>query len=359
MTASDITPGSLQSYFETLLLTNCAGHIGRPIPKLDATTAEKLQTRIDAIRLFTHSFSFYLNLAHGPFVIADILRFAVDQSLDGASINIDIGGAKALSRMSDTALDDLRSLADRSELEIALEMSSTDFAHFEHAGRIATRLGARHIRMRSGSLGRVGDIVDNLVTDLKQIAGEAARHNWHIYFEQHEALTSREIVNIVTAVDSAHIKILFDFGNMINAGEEPLEALQIQMPLVHRAHLKGVRRVWSDDGCGQLGVPEGEDDLPQAKLMFDLLMLGDRVAQVPVFILEKVVGYASPPMRRPEDSPETVISHRAPSTLQLSEKLSVEENLMMEQQQSARQVGYIRSRLAELRTLAELKMHGS
>ena len=36
-------------------------------------------------------------------------------------------------------------------------------------------------------------------------------------------------------------------------------------------------------GIGQLGVPEGEDDLPQAKLMFDLLMLGDGAPQVPIF----------------------------------------------------------------------------
>jgi len=347
-----MTPDPQKAKLEALLLTKCAGHSGLPIPLFDRAAAEKLLFRIDGIRLFAHSFSFYQGLAHGTLQIDEILRFAADQGLHGASINIDIGGTKALSRMSNTALGRLRSLADELELAISLEMSSTEFDHFQRAQQIAAELGARWIRMRSAKVGRAGDVVRDSIADLKRIAVAAERRDHCVGFEQHEALKSCEIVEIVTAVDSGNVRILFDFGNMINVGEEPLEALQIQAPLVRLAHLKGVRKVPGAGGCGQLGVPEGEDDLPQAKLMFDLLMLGDYAPQVPIFILEKVVGYASPPMRQPDDGPDTEIRHRAPSTLPLSAD-GIENDVRRERQHSVQQVQYVKSMLKTLREPAK------
>ncbi len=345
----------IDACIERLLLANCEDGADIPPPRFDAATASKLVARIDGIRLFAHSFSFYLNLTHGPFQIVDIFRFAIEQGLAGVSINIDIGGAKGLSQMPDADVDALRALAERFDLEIALEMSRTELASFERMRRLAGRLGARHIRLRSGYLGRVGDILDNSIADLKRIAAEAERHDLHINFEQHEALKSGEMVDIVAAVGNPRVQLLFDFGNMLNCGEDPVAALRLQAPYVRMAHLKGVRKVWTDEGCGQLGVAEVEDDLPQARLMFELLLLGEEAPQVPVFILEKVVGYVSPPMRRPDDGPDTVVEHRAPSTLELSPAWPVDENLLLERQQSSQQVQYVKSMMATLRLLAEEK----
>ncbi|MBW1724484.1 MAG: hypothetical protein JRJ33_03745 [Deltaproteobacteria bacterium] len=64
-----------------------------------------------------------------------------------------------------------------------------------------------------------------------QYAGES---DLYFVLEQHEDLKSHEIVDIITQVNSPRIGLLFDFGNMINANEEPLAALYTTAPTLTR-----------------------------------------------------------------------------------------------------------------------------
>ncbi|MDO6924324.1 hypothetical protein PXY48_19480, partial [Acinetobacter baumannii] len=45
--------------------------------------------------------------------------------------------------------------------------------------------------------------------------------------EQHEDLPGHELVTLVNNSWMKNLSILFDFGNMINANEQPLSALEV------------------------------------------------------------------------------------------------------------------------------------
>ena len=51
------------------------------------------------------------------------------------------------------------------------------------------------------------------------------------------------ILQNLSGINSQRIELLFDFGNMINACEEPLAALQTMVPYIRQVHLKGIRRI--------------------------------------------------------------------------------------------------------------------
>jgi len=69
---------------------------------------------------------------------------------------------------------------------------------------------------------------------------------------------------------------LFDFGNMINANENPIDALTVMSPYILQVHMKGVKKVTINEELEQVvGVPEGEGELPQMSMLIKLLLLGE------------------------------------------------------------------------------------
>ena len=61
-------------------------------------------------------------------------------------------------------------------------------------------------------------------------------------------------------------------------------------------------------GFGHIGVAEEEGDLPQMKMLFDLLLLGEGNSQICSFSLEQVITYSSPPFRFEEEEDDPVIA---------------------------------------------------
>jgi sugar phosphate isomerase/epimerase len=82
-------------------------------------------------------------------------------------------------------------------------------------------------------------------------------HDLHFDFEQHEEYRADEIVGLLQRVGHPRVNALFDFGNMLNAGEEPLDALATLAPYIRQVHVKGARRLAEDGGYAQLGVLQG------------------------------------------------------------------------------------------------------
>ena len=76
--------------------------------------------------------------------------------------------------------------------------------------------------------------------------------------------------------------------------DEVADVVRIARTLNAQVHLKGIRRIRHLSGFVQLGVAQGEDDLPQMKMLLDLLMLGEDEPQVETFSLEQEIGYTHP-----------------------------------------------------------------
>jgi hypothetical protein len=346
----------IQSRFTALLSRNVddLSHI----PELTPSKARTLIDRIDAVRLFAHAYSLLGNLTDGRLLPADLLQYAFDHQLAGICIHVLDGEERGLRQMPD---DELREFAARAEslgLAIHLEISSTEKADVDEVVHIARVMSVEHIRVYSRYEGVLSAVLDRIDADLGYLAELADRYDLHFYFEQHEELKSGEISRLLEAASHPRLHALFDFGNMVNASEQPLDALRTLAPHVRQVHLKGVKILPQGSGCGHRGVLQGseEDDLPDALMLFELLMLGEEDPQVMCFALEQENHYLAPVFRTWDEDPDPFIPYRDLSTTELPPGMSHEDLLEREPRWAVDQLLHVRSLLTRLRELAECRL---
>lgn len=346
----------IQERFNTLL-SHKAGEAGAP-PVLTETLARQLLDRLGQLRLFAHAYPLLTNLTHGRVTPADLLDFAYRHELQGLSLHLLDGEENSLSQMTPAQLQAFADKAKALGLDVHLEISSTLKKDVDQVIAIALALGVRNIRVYSRYEGTLSQVMDVIETDLHYLGQQADKHDLYFDFEQHEELKSDEIAQLLTRLNHPRLHALFDFGNMINACEQPLQALRNLAPHIRQAHLKGVRVVPEQNGFGHYGVLQGstEDDLPSARLLFELLMLGETSPQVIAFILEQENHYVAPAFRQTIEAPDPFIAYREMSDTPLPEGYSLARMLADEHRWANNQVAYVRGVLAELRTLAELTL---
>ncbi|MGU7783519.1 sugar phosphate isomerase/epimerase family protein [Burkholderia sp. PU8-34] len=345
----------LQDRFDALLNHNVIDPSYWPVPTLTRPLAAKLLERLDNVRLFGHAYPLLTNLTHGRYRPIDLLDFAWRHELDGMCIHLLDGEANSLARMSD---DGLRAVAERAQtlgLALHLELSSTARADVDDAARIARVMGVHNLRVYSRYEGRLSAVMEQIDADLRYVAQLAERFDLHVDFEQHEELKSAEIAALLGRVGHPRINALFDFGNMINACEQPLHALRNLAPHIRQVHMKGVRIVPEACGFGHYGVLQGsaDDELPGARMLFELLMLGEDAPQVIAFILEQENHYPAPAFRMRDEEPDPFIPYRAMSDTPLPAGFTVEQMMDGEERWAIDQIAYVRAVLGELRGLAE------
>ncbi len=143
---------------------------------------------------------------------------------------------------------------------------------------------------------------------------------------------------------------------MINAYEEPLEALQVMAPHIRHVHLKGVKKISDGSGFAHQGAAEGEDDLPQMMMLFVLLLLGEQESQIKIFSLEQVMDYYAPAYRSKDEEADPVIPTRGPSRTILDPTTSLSRCLLNEKRNSCKQLLFVRRALEQFKTIAEIRL---
>lgn len=341
----------------TRLLDNKTKGAAAPV-LLTRELAIRLLERIDQARLFAHAYPLLTNLTHGRLTPFDLLDFAYRHELSGLSLHMLDGEHNSLSQMNAEQLQAFAAKARELELEVHLELSSTRKADVDAAIAVAKAIGTRNIRVYSRYEGLLSQVMDTIGGDLLYLAGQADAHDLYFDFEQHEELKSDEIAQLLRQANHTRLHALFDFGNMINACEQPLQALANLAPHIRQVHLKGVRVVAEDQGFGHYGVLQGsdEDDLPSPRMLFELLMLGESQPQVIAFILEQENHYIAPAFRQVNEAADPFIAYREMSDTPLPAGFSLEQMLAGEQRWANNQVSYVKGLLAELRTLAQLRL---
>ncbi len=347
---------SIQERFNILLNHKAVG--ADAPPELTEQLAKKLLSRIGQLRLFAHSYALLANLTYGRFTPADMLDFAYRHELQGLSLHLLDGEEDSLSQMNPSQLRDFAAKARSLGLDVHLEISSTLKADVDQSVAIAKTIGARNIRVYSRYEGALSQVLDIIQTDLRYLADQADEHDLFFDFEQHEELKSDEIARLLSRANHPRLNALFDFGNMINACERPIQALQNLAPHIRQTHLKGVQIVPEQNGFGHYGVLQGcnEDDLPSARMMFELLMLGKRNPQVIAFILEQENHYAAPSFRQSDEDADPFIPFRKMSETELPAGYSEERMMAEEHRWASNQITYVRGLIAEFKTLAELTL---
>lgn len=348
----------IQTRFEELLSPRLNDSELASIPTLTIDRAKTLIDRVDRARLFGHAYALLTNLTYGSYGPNDVLDFAFEHELAGVCIHLLDGEERSLGRMSD---DELRIFGARARtlgLDVHLEISTTDHEDVAEVVRIAGLVGVRRIRVYSRFEGALSSVLARVETDLRHLARLADEYDLHFTFEQHEELKSTEIAALLRAVDHPRLHALFDFGNMINAAERPLEAFAALAPHIDQVHLKGVHIVPESAGTGHRGVLMGsaEDDLPGARMIFDTLMLGDDEPQVISLALEQENLYRAPAFRHLGESADPFIPYREMSTTGIPQGWQLAELLQSERQWAVNQITHVRGILTRLRELAACRV---
>ena len=104
-----------------------------------------------------------------------------------------------------------------------------------------------------------------------------------------------------------------------------------------------------------MGVIQGsiEDELPYARMLYELLLLGETKPQVICFALEQEVNYYAPAYRYADEGENPFIPYKDPSKTPFDEA-NAERILLNERRWASNQVNFIKSLLAEMRWLATL-----
>ena len=351
----------VQSRFETLLSHKVGRDDASPVPARTPTVAAKLLARIASVRLFAHAYPQIMNLTYGSYRPIDLLEFAHRHELSGISIHLADGEARSIQRMGNEDLLLLSRQAQALGLDIHLEISSTQKADVDRVMEVARLMGVKNIRVYSRYEGRLSQVLGIIEADLLYIAQQADLYDLYVDFEQHEELKSSEIAALLQRIRHPRLHALLDFGNMINAGEQALPALHCLAPHIRQVHLKGIRIVPQANGFGQYGVLQGsaEDDLPNARMMFELLMLGDSEAQVIAFSLEQENHYSAPAFRCTNEETDPFIPYREMSQTSLPQGYTLEQMMAEEERWAINQITYIRSLLQQFKSLEELAILGS
>lgn len=243
------------------------------------------------IDLFQQSYSYkhhYLYLP-GYDVFAFLDRAAAD-GFTGVSININ---GENYRQLSGTSVAHQRAVGARLRelrLRCDLETSGTDRRHLETILEVCANLGVEQLRtyMRHG--GSVAETVERTIADLRIAGPIFERAGVRLMLENHEDFTGAEMAAILSAVDHPWVGCLYDYGNSMMVGEEPLTALAAMLPYVRSAHLKDhACRVAANGERQIVGVPLGSGVLPIAQATRTLVAAGlDRI------ILSSVWAYQAP-----------------------------------------------------------------
>ena len=341
----------VEARFKRLMLKH-ASPVGDP-PKLDAAHAARLLERTANVPFFAHSYSFYRSMEHG-FAPRDLMDFVYIHDLHGACLHLNDGGDTSVGKMSGKDREIFRRQIEDLGLALHLEISSTERREIDRAIDCALALGVTNIRLYARHQGTLAEVMESVYADLAYACERANKLDLRFDYEQHEDLKAAEIAAILQRLGDRHMNALFDYSNSLNAYEEPLAALHILAPYIRQVHIKGARKTIEGNGWGQIGVPQGcdEDELPGARMLHDLLMLGDGKPQVICFALEQEVDYYAPAFRLKDEPRQPVIRYREPSETPQDRSKSTERLIADERRWAVQQLNWNRALIATFRELS-------
>lgn len=304
--------------------------------KMNNIEAQKIIDRIDSMPLYLHAYAFHLNMRKERILPDDLLEIAKKHHLTGAKIHVEDGETKALKTMSDAQLEAFGQKAKEYNLDLKIETSSSAANAIDEAVHIALKTRASSIRFYPRYEGNLQDVLKKVKADIQYIKETYEHTGLKFVIEQHEDLKSHELNQLVEDADFPNFSLLFDFGNMFNANELPLEAFDKMKGNITQVHMKDAVRLPEGKGFGHKASLSGEGEVPFKELVKKLICLGDEKPQVISFGLEEEVDYYAPAFRFDDEGDNPWIPYRGASetpmpTEGLDERLEKEFNDAMNQ----------------------------
>ncbi len=323
-----------------------AGRWKSRIASLSAEEAQELALRAQTAPLFAHAYSFHLNFRFGGMKPIDLLDIAAQHGMKGVKIHVEDGEEYSL-LASPQDREAFGARARELGLIVHIETSETTREAMVDAIEIARTTGGVSVRCYPRYEATVSQIISKTIADLKLLWDLDPNGKLIFTLEQHEDLTSDELVRIIEEVANPHLSLLFDFGNMINAFERPLKALQKQSAYITEVHIKDCYVIPDRGGWAQTGTASGTGHLPFTDMLLDLLLLGEHEPQVTAFSLEEEAEYFAPAMRFPDEGNDPFIAHRTASLTPVNTD-EIDQRLEKERKEATAQIDFVRGLLFDI-----------
>jgi sugar phosphate isomerase/epimerase len=200
------------------------------------------------------------------------LQKSTELGLDG----LQLADARHLDSLEYGYVSELRRKAEALGLYLELGTAGTNPDHLQSIVRAAHVLGSSVVRTFVGKpRGMSGDemrrVVAEAAAQLAQVMPVCERYSVSLAVENHQDLTTDELLSLLELVDSASAGVCFDTGNPLPLLEDPLESAQAFGPLIKTVHLKDYQVVATRDGFRLVGCALGDGCIDLEEILDFLL----------------------------------------------------------------------------------------
>lgn len=194
-----------------------------------------------------------------PMSVEHYLRKAAELNLDG----VQLCDPRHLESLEYGYVSGLRQKAESLGLYLGLGTGGTNPDHLQNMVRTAHVLGSPLVRTfvgkpRPTSSQAMADLLSATGAEIAQVIPVCERYGVSLVLENHQDLTTDELLTLLEFLDSEWVGICFDTGNPLALLEDPRECATAFGPLIRSVHLKDYQVVARSDGFLLLGCALGE-----------------------------------------------------------------------------------------------------
>ncbi len=201
----------------------------------------------------------YAPREHAPMGLDHFLQKAAELNLDG----LQLADARHLDSLEYGYVSELRRKVEASGLYLELGTAGTNPDHLQSMVRAAHVLGSPVVRTfvgkpRPTSARHMEEIVSAAAAEVRQVVPVCERYGVALAIENHQDLTTEELLSLLEQIDSQWVGVCFDTGNPVAVLEDPLESAEALAPLVKTVHLKDYQVAAGADGFSLFGCALGD-----------------------------------------------------------------------------------------------------
>ncbi len=200
-----------------------------------------------------------------------LVQKAADLGLDG----LQLADARHLDSLEYGYVSELRRKAEGLGLYLEIGTGGTNPEHLESMVRAAHVLASPVVRTfvgrdRPTTSQEMEHLISEAASDIRQVLPVCERYGIGLAIENHQDLTTEELLSLLELVDSQRVGICFDTGNALALLDDPLESARAFGPLVRTVHLKDYQVVARSDGFRLIGCALG-DGVVDLRAILELL----------------------------------------------------------------------------------------
>jgi len=201
----------------------------------------------------------YLPHSNPPMSVLHYLRKASELGLDG----VHFCDPRHLESLEYGYVMQLREKAESLGLYVELGTEGTNADHLQNMVRAAHVLGSSVVRTfigkpRPSSPQAMNDLLAAAAAEIGEVIPVCERYGVSLAIENHQDLTTGELLRLVEATASEWVGLCFNMGNALALLEDPVEAAEAAAPAAKSAHLKDYQLVGTHEGFALVGCALGE-----------------------------------------------------------------------------------------------------